>query len=189
MHSGEDLTLARARAVAARGAALPPDGLPPAFILDSWARCMHAGLTPERARPVPVVQAHDLAQRQQRSALVRRLAQAELETLSRQIAGSNFLLAFADQEGVILDLYADNRFTMSGSDAGILAGSHWHEDLVGTNGLGTALATGTSVAVNGLEHYFLKLGDIFAHHEHLLRCIVEHAQRPLHLAHHLGRLV
>ena len=52
----------------------------------------------------------------------RRLAQAELETLSRQIAGSNFLLAFADREGVILDLYADNRFSMSAADAGIVAG-------------------------------------------------------------------
>ena len=160
MHPSEDLTLSRARAVAARGAALPPDGLPPALILDSWARCMHAGLTPERARPVPVVQAHDLAQRQQRSALVRRLAQAELETLSRQIAGSNFLLAFADQEGVILDLYADNRFSMSNTDSGIVAGSCWREGLAGTNGLGTALATGLPVAVTGLEHYFLKLGDL-----------------------------
>ncbi len=157
---GDDRTLAHARAIRARGTAMPPDGLPPGLILDSWARCMEVGLLPASALSVPVVEAADLTRRRQRSEFVRRLAQAELETLSRQIAGSNFLLAFADQEGVILDLYADNRFSMSGSDAGILPGSVWTESVAGTNGLGTALAAGTAVAVTGLEHYFLKLGDI-----------------------------
>jgi transcriptional regulator of acetoin/glycerol metabolism len=134
--------------------------VPPGVILDSLARCLDAGLQPGQAMAVPVVEAADLARRRDRAAFVRRLAQAELETLSRQIAGSNFLLAFADSEGVILDLYADNRFSMSSSDAGILPGSCWRESLAGTNGLGTALATGSALAVTGLEHYFLKLGDI-----------------------------
>ncbi len=157
---GVDRTLAHARAIRARGMSMPPDGLPPALILDSWARCMDAGLVPGAALSVPVVEAADLTRRRERSEFVRRLAQAELETLSRQIAGSNFLLAFADQEGVILDLYADNRFSMSGAEAGILPGSVWTESVAGTNGLGTALAAGSAVAVTGLDHYFLKLGDI-----------------------------
>ena len=157
---GDDRTLAHARAIRARGMAMPPDGLPPQLILDSWVRCMDVGLLPTAGLAVPVVEAAELLRRRERSEFVRRLAQAELETLSRQIAGSNFLLAFADQEGVILDLYADNRFSMSGSDAGILPGSVWTESVAGTNGLGTALAAGTAVAVTGLDHYFLKLGDI-----------------------------
>ncbi len=156
----DERTLAHAHAIRARGLAMPPDGLPPALILDSWARCLQAGLTPGAALAVPVVEAADLAHRQERAEFVRRLAQAELETLSRQIAGSNFLLAFSDSDGVILDLYADNRFAMSGADAGIVAGSLWSETVAGTNGLGTALASGHTMAVTGLEHYFLKLGDI-----------------------------
>ena len=151
---------AHARAIRARGVALPPDGMPPGVILDSWARCMDVGLAADTALTVPVVEAADLARRRERAEFVRRLAQAELETLSRQIAGSNFLLAFADCDGVILDLYADNRFTMSGAVAGIHAGSFWSETVAGTNGLGTALATGSAVAVTGLEHYFLNLGGI-----------------------------
>jgi transcriptional regulator of acetoin/glycerol metabolism len=152
--------LAHAQAVRARGAALPPDGLPGGEILDSWVRCMRAGLDCARPLAVPVVEGGDLRTRRERSEFVRRLAQAELETLAQQIAGSNFLLAFADREGVILDLYADNRFAMSGSSAGIVAGSCWDEAIAGTNGLGTALADGRSVAVTGLEHYFLSLGDV-----------------------------
>ena len=159
VHNGAHNIL-HAQAVRARGNALPPDGLPAAEILDSWVRCMQAGLDSAGSALIPVVDAADLARRRDGAAVARRLARAELETLAQQIAGSNFLLAFADQEGVILDLYADNRFAMSGADAGILPGSCWHEAIAGTNGLGTALAAGQPVAVTGLEHYFLKLGAV-----------------------------
>lgn len=160
LNATDQRNLAHARALRARGLALPPDGPPSALVLDSWARCMDQGLSAEATLHVPVVDAQDLAYRREQSEFVRRLAKAELETLSRQIAGSNFLLAFADSEGVILDLFADNRFNMSGSDASIVAGSCWTEGVAGTNGLGTALATQQAVAVTGLEHYFLQLGRI-----------------------------
>ncbi len=157
---GEDPRAARALALQVRGAQLPHGGRPSAEILDSWLRCQQAGLDPAEAVPQRVVEAADLARRRDQAAVVRRLAQAELETLAQQIAGSDFLLAFADREGVILDLYADNRFAMSGDDAGIVAGSCWAELQCGTNGLGTALATGRSIAVTGPEHYYLGLGQV-----------------------------
>ena len=160
MTPADERSFAHAVAVRARGAALPPEGLPTAEILDSWVRCTRARLD-FAAPPSPVViDANELARRRQRLDPVRQLALAEIETLFHQIAGSNFLLAFADHEGVILDLFADNRFKMSGSDAGLVAGSCWSETLCGTNGMGTALATGRSVSVNGLEHFFFKHGGI-----------------------------
>ena len=160
MNISQQTQLAHAQAVRARGSALPPGGTPPPVILDSWVRCMEAGLDVARRPVTPVVETSDLARRRDHAEHVRRLARAELETLSRQISGSNFLLAFADREGVILDLYADNRFSMSGSDAAIVVGSCWREEICGTNGMGTALVTGQSVAVSGLEHYLFRLGGI-----------------------------
>jgi sigma-54 dependent transcriptional regulator, acetoin dehydrogenase operon transcriptional activator AcoR len=144
-----------------RGDALPPEGRPHADILDSWVRCHHGGLDMADTPMPDVAGAVELARRRTHAEYVRRLAQAELETLATQIAGSNFLLAFADQDGVILDTYADNRFSMSSSGPGIVVGSRWSEALCGTNGLGTALALGQPVAVSGLEHYLTSLGDIF----------------------------
>ena len=152
--------LAHARALRARGSALPPEGLPPPVILDSWVRCAEMGLAVDARPQLQMLEAAELARRRERAACVRRLAQAQLETLAQQIAGSNFLLAFADPEGVILDLFADQRFTMSEGGAGIQAGSCWSERQAGTNGLGTALAVGTPVSVGGLEHYLLPLGGI-----------------------------
>lgn len=160
MNLGSERQLAHARALRARGSAVPPGELPAGDILDSWTRCAEAGLDFNAATPLVVVDAHEIALRRERAAVVRRLAQAELETLSQQIAGSNFLLAFADPDGIILDLYADNRFQMSGSGAGIVVGSDWSEARCGTNGTGTALRAKRAVSVSGLEHYFLGLGDI-----------------------------
>jgi len=160
MNLGSERQLVHARVVRARGSALPPEGIPSDEILDSWARCAEAGLAFAASTPLQVLEEHEVARRRERAAVVRRLAQAELETLSQQIAGSNFLLAFADPDGIILDLYADNRFQMSGSGAGIVVGSNWSEAVCGTNGTGTALRAGRPVSVSGLEHYFLGLGDI-----------------------------
>ncbi|QEI07800.1 sigma-54-dependent Fis family transcriptional regulator [Pigmentiphaga aceris] len=129
-------------------------------VLDSWARCVARQLDPARPPAPRVIEGHELLRRRENLASVRRLALAEIETLFQQIAGSNFLLAFADAEGVILDLFADNRFRSSGSSADIVVGSCWAEAHCGTNGLGTALAMGRPVSITGDEHFFLKYGDI-----------------------------
>jgi sigma-54 dependent transcriptional regulator, acetoin dehydrogenase operon transcriptional activator AcoR len=160
MNRPSDRLLAHASALRTRGGLLPGADQPPSEIVDSWARCLEAGLDFAAAPVRRVVEGKDLSQRRDRAAHLRQLAQAELETLSRQIAGSNFLLAFADPEGVILDLYCDHRFSMSSDDAGIVVGSQWTETLCGTNGLGTALALGRPVAVTGPEHFFLRLGEV-----------------------------
>ncbi|HEV7914955.1 MAG TPA: sigma 54-interacting transcriptional regulator, partial [Albitalea sp.] len=160
MSNRQERELVYARAMRARGVTLARDAQPPAEIVESWARCIDAGLDLALPPRMSVVGDAQLRRRREQSEPVRRLALPELETLFHQIAGSNFLLAFADRDGVILDLYADNRFATSSSGEDILVGSHWTEQVAGTNGLGTALASGKPVAVNGPEHYFTKFGDI-----------------------------
>jgi hypothetical protein len=66
MTPSDERTLAHARAIRARGLALPPEGLPPGQILDSWVRCMGSRLDPNAPMEVPVVLAGDLAQRRER---------------------------------------------------------------------------------------------------------------------------
>ena len=160
MTPSDERSLAHAQAVLARGAALPPGALPPVDILDSWVRCTRAQLDFSARPPARVVDSTELTWRRQRHDAVRRLALAEIETLIQQIAGSNFLLAFADPDGVVLDLCADNRFRLNDADAAIVAGSCWSEAVCGTNGFGTALATGRAVSVNGLEHFFSRHANL-----------------------------
>lgn len=154
-----DPALVHARALRGRGSTLPPGMRPSDEILESWARCLDHGLDYAAKLRLPVVDAAELARRRDRLGVVRRLAQAELETLMQQIAGSNYLLAFADAEGFLVDVVTDNRFAMSG-DEDIVVGSCWREDVAGTNGLGTALSAGRCVAVTGPDHYYLRLADV-----------------------------
>lgn len=109
---------------------------------------------------ISVLSGAELQRRRDQAGFVRHLALAEIETLSQQIAGSNFLLAFGDRDGVILDVVEDQRFAASSSGADIVAGSGWAERSCGTNGLGTALATGRPVAISGPDHYCLHFSDL-----------------------------
>ena len=76
-----------------------PAELLSADIYDSWMRCISFGLDTLRPPSPEFVSPAVLRQEQQRCSLVRGLALAEMHTLHQQIAGSNFMIAFANAEG------------------------------------------------------------------------------------------
>src|SRR5260370_5121061 len=92
-----------------RGA--PPAELLSADIYDSWMRCISFGLDTMRPPSPEFVSPAILRQEQQRCSLVRSLALAEMHTLHQQIAGSNFMIAFANADGLLLDIISDPSFT------------------------------------------------------------------------------
>ena len=151
---------AREGILRARGLTSLASALPSPEVVASWYRSDAAGLTMESVPDIPMHSAADVQRRREQAGYVRQLALAEIETLSQQIAGSNFLLAFGDQEGVILDVVEDHRFVTSSSGASIVVGSAWSEGQCGTNGLGTALVSGQPVSISGPDHYCLHFSDI-----------------------------
>lgn len=135
-------------------------GAIPAPIADSWRRCVNIGLDP-LSKPEECVVSHtDLHQRRDKLDLVMRLVRPELELLSAQIAGPNFLLAFADSDGVVLDRIIDEEFRTSVCGQSIVPGSIWNESIRGTNALGLALHTGQPCNVTGREHFFSREGSV-----------------------------
>jgi len=135
-------------------------GAVPETIADSWRRCLRIGLDPV-GKPEECVVSHiDLRQRRDQNDRVMRLVRPELELLSAQIAGSNFLVAFADNDGVVLDQILDEQFRTSACGKSIVPGSVWSEAVRGTNALGLALHTGASCNVTGREHFFSKEGSV-----------------------------
>ncbi len=151
---------ARAGILRSRGLTSLACAMPSPEVVASWHRSDEAGLAMDAVPDITVLGAADLQRRREQAGLVRQLALAEIETLSQQIAGSNFLLAFGDREGVILDVVEDHRFATSSSGASIVVGSGWAESTCGTNGLGTALASGKPVSISGPDHYCLHFSDI-----------------------------
>lgn len=126
----------------------------PEEIANSWQRCRSLGLDPRAAPEEAVVSHRELtAARQARDQLMR-IVRPELELLSSQIAGTNFMCAFADETGVVLDAIMDPEFSASDCARAIRPGSVWREELRGTNALGLALHRGRTSLVTGGEHFF-----------------------------------
>jgi transcriptional regulator of acetoin/glycerol metabolism len=141
-----------------RGA--PPAELLSADIYDSWMRCISFGLDTLRPPSPEVVSPAILRQEQQRCSLVRGLALAEMHTLHQQIAGSNFMIAFANADGLLLDTISDSSFSDASNAASIRPGTVWTERICGTNGLGTAAHLKRAIVVHGRDHFFSRYNNL-----------------------------
>jgi transcriptional regulator of acetoin/glycerol metabolism len=119
----------------------------------SWKRCFDIGLDPF-SEPEPVnIYAAELSKLRDENGLVRRLAKIEMGNLHRQIAGSNFIIIFADSDGIILDHIVDDSYATN--NAGRTSPGHtWKEEINGTNALGLVSATQQPCIVHGDEHFF-----------------------------------
>jgi transcriptional regulator of acetoin/glycerol metabolism len=139
---------------------VPPTELLSADIYDSWMRCISLGLDTLRPPSPESVSPAVLRQEQQRCSLVRGLALAEMHTLHQQIAGSNFMIAFANADGLLLDIISDSSFSDASDAASIRAGTIWAEHICGTNGLGTAAYLKRPIVVHGREHFFARYNNL-----------------------------
>ena len=137
-----------------------PNNLLAADIYESWQRCVALGLDLTRPPPIDMASPSELRSEQEQRVLLRGLALAEMRTLHDQIAGSNFLIAFATPDGLLLDIVADKTFADTPEAKSIRPGSLWSEARCGTNGVGTVAFVKRSVAVHGSEHYFAGFGAL-----------------------------
>jgi sigma-54 dependent transcriptional regulator, acetoin dehydrogenase operon transcriptional activator AcoR len=131
-----------------------PDGWIRPEVRDSWQRCLDAGLDPDAAPDVPLVSASDLRDHREQQADLYAIAKMEVRNLYTQIAGSNFMVAFATPDAVILETLADSSFLRLARRARITPGSRWQENVRGTNALGCVAFTQTAAVVHASEHFF-----------------------------------
>lgn len=129
-------------------------------IVESWERCLTLGLDPYAKPPVLQTTAQELRVLREKDELTHRFAVAEMHSLYQQIAGSNFLIAFGNADGTVLDTISDGEFQTSKAAEAITPGAIWAESQRGTNALGTCAKDGRPVIVHGQEHFFLDHSDV-----------------------------
>ena len=85
------------------------------------------------------------------------------------------MVAFANNDGVVLDTIYDNQFLNSQASKVVIPGSVWLEKYRGTNGLGLSLQTKNPTIVAGGEHFFTSHGGlscfaspIFDHNQNII---------------------
>ena len=129
-------------------------------INDSWVRCRDFGLRASAAPDELVLSEEKFKYVLGQNESMRHLVLPELELLYNQIAGTNFMVAYADRGGVVLDSIQDHDFRAGEGGKAVIPGSVWIEKHRGTNALYQAIHTGQPAIVTGRDHFFHQLSDL-----------------------------
>ena len=149
----------RARITLARGGQVEGHLIAP-LISESWSRCIAAGLDPYGTPPQCQLTARELRDQRQEDETVHRFAAAQIQALYQQIAGSNFMIAFGNARGTVLETVSDGAFRESKPGRTIVPGSIWQEESRGTNAMGTTAIIRQPLIVHGEEHFFINHSDV-----------------------------
>lgn len=122
-------------------------------VLSSWQRSQRSSVEP-RSRSAPFAVRGDALDKLRRSNLEMMWAAQGLFVASAHLlAESGSIMLLTDPHGVVLDVVGDVRTLETASEIHLVAGANWHEGVVGTNGIGTALATRQPIQVHAAEHF------------------------------------
>ena len=127
---------------------LKGDELPPAIAL-SWQRCRRRGLDPHRHVAMPPARQSLPASAHEQLTLVR----PAMEDLHQFVEGSGCVVAFANAEGIVLDIVGDAPIARELAHLGLTPGACWGEEALGTNALGLALADAFPIQISGAGHF------------------------------------
>lgn len=127
------------------------------LILSSWKRSFSAGVdaSPDGIHLVKVSK-FDLDQRLLYNHSLVTVAIPLIHDFSRRHSHLLHVIYLVDSEGIVL--FSQGTDTMM-RIYGLMPGYDWSEKAMGTNGAGTALASGRPVAVVGPDHYQLPFHD------------------------------
>ncbi len=123
------------------------------FVVSSWQRSLKLGVDPTgRAAPL-AARGDDLHALRKRHRDLLLAASGVFAEIAELLAGSHSIMLLTDASGVVLNAVGDMQTLEQGEDIHLTQGGHWCEDVIGTNGIGTALATGRPVQVHAAEHF------------------------------------
>jgi transcriptional regulator of acetoin/glycerol metabolism len=115
-------------------------------IVASWRRSQSCGVDPDR---VPIVEGEVCLDTR-----MARVAIPVLEDMADLLRGGRTSLLLSAPDGTMLWRWSDDSQLNALLDRrSAQVGTRWNEDIIGTNGLGTALETVRPILIRGSEHY------------------------------------
>ncbi|GEE01680.1 hypothetical protein nbrc107696_21260 [Gordonia spumicola] len=125
---------------------------PRSVIGQSWERAVDAGVDPDIGGPGDPISAADLDERRSTSGLAGLLGDLT-NGLDAVVRDSPNILVVADADGHVLWRAGSSAVRRRADHLGFVEGASWAENAVGTNAIGTALASGRAVQVFSAEHF------------------------------------
>ena len=122
-------------------------------IAQSWQRSMTHGVDATRSQSRKIELEDEIHRLRRKNAHLRSAALAAFSRLEPHLADAKAMLILTDKNGVIIDAIGDHSVLDEGQNIHLEIGGVWNEDVIGTNGIGTALKTGKPTYVHAAEHY------------------------------------
>lgn len=119
----------------------------------SWSRSVSSGVDARAARTPLVADDEQLDQNRRQNRHLLAAADQTFQHAAELLEETSAMVVLTDRKGVILDTRGDNRTLDAGQNIKLEPGGNWNEEVVGTNGIGTALSTGAPVFVHAAEHF------------------------------------
>ena len=129
----------------------PPGGVRTA-VRSSWERSLGAAVPPDLREAPVVMDASALVDAVETTDWLD-LARTRMAEHEQSFAGAGHILTLFDHEARMLSAEGDPAALEGLADINFRPGALWSEHVVGTNGPGTALATGSAVHIVGAEHF------------------------------------
>jgi sigma-54 dependent transcriptional regulator, acetoin dehydrogenase operon transcriptional activator AcoR len=120
----------------------------------SWRRCS-GEYRLDRALSKPVARMPEARVRELRAGMDEFLHESSpvIDRVRRMARDVNYVVMIGNSDGVVVSSFADSSASKDLAGEGLATGSVWQEDMVGTNGIGTALISRQPITVCGPAHY------------------------------------
>lgn len=125
-------------------------------ITNSWRHCYQLGVDPYGSVNHLYLDQYELKIILDEKRNLLNVTRKVITDLSNFIAASGFIVMLSDERGYILEVIGDKEAMAYASKYNLIKGAGWAEEMVGTNGIGTALAIKRPIQVSGAEHYCKK---------------------------------
>jgi len=142
--------LAQIREAVLSGTAAPAQPRP--VVSESWRRSLAARIDPERgAGPPTVYDRREMAELRAEHPMAETLPVLR-ETLVSIADEAMHMMIVTDAQGHILWREGQLDVLLRADEVGLIEGTRWSEDAIGTNAMGTALAEDLAVQIHSAEH-------------------------------------
>lgn len=125
-------------------------------VLDSWSRCYEFHVDPFDDSRHPSMNVEDFQLDLKRKEKLIHAAVPFMTHLYKFVKGTGFVVVLANENGYILELYADQDVWKNPITHNFFLGASWQESVAGTNAIGTAMVIKEAVQISGAEHYCKK---------------------------------
>ncbi len=122
-------------------------------VVSSWQRSLDLGVNPHRGAAPLVANDDGIMALRERHRELLLAASGILSDAPALFAGSRSIMLLTDADGVVLEAAGDALTLDQARGIHLMRGGGWSEGVVGTNGIGTALATRRPAQVHAAEHF------------------------------------